>query len=65
MVTQLELGELREDNGGIPSLILRHAGNEGLWNLAKQCGSTVAAIQKANRLNGEPESGQMLLIPVG
>ena len=65
MVTQLELGELREDNDGTPSLILRAMGEDSLWNLAKRCGSTVAAIQRANGLSGEPESGKMLLIPVG
>lgn len=64
MVTQLELGELREPDGDRPSLILRRAGKEGLWNLAKKCGSTVAAIQQANQLSGEPEEDRILLIPV-
>lgn len=64
MVTGLELGELREPDPGRPSLILRKAGSCGLWELAKTSGSTVADIQKANDLNGEPEADRMLLIPV-
>lgn len=64
VVTELELGEIREPNPNRPSIILRRAGEEGLWAIAKGCGSTVAAIQEANKLIGEPEKGQMLLIPI-
>lgn len=63
-VTGLEIGEQREPDPDRPSIILRRAGDEDLWTIAKKCGSTVPAIQKANQLNGEPESGQMLLIPI-
>ena len=64
MVTELEIGELREPDPNRPSMILRRAGDEELWALAKGYGSTVAAIQEANQLTGEPEDGQMLLIPI-
>ena len=64
MVTELELGELRQPDPNRPSMILRRAGDEGLWALAKGYGSSVAAIQEANQLTGEPADGQMLLIPI-
>lgn len=64
MVTGLVLGEenIREPNR--PSLVLRRAGKSSLWSIAKSTGSTVAAIQKANGLEGEPEESRILLIPV-
>lgn len=64
MVTALELGELSEPDPGRPSLILRRTGTDSLWNVAKQCGSTVEAIQKANNLTEEPEGDRILMIPV-
>jgi hypothetical protein len=64
MVTGLTLGDEAEPDPMRPSLILRRAGQEPLWELAKRCGSTVDAICDANDLTGEPESGRMLLIPV-
>ena len=64
VVTGLELGEKREPDESRPSLILRRAGGSGLWETAKTCGSTVAAIRNANHLQEEPEAGQMLIIPV-
>jgi len=47
-----------------PSLIVRRAGANRLWDIAKDSGSTVEAIQKVNGLQGEPAPDQMLLIPV-
>ena len=64
MVSGLELGELVEADPERPSLILKRAGDESLWEMAKCCGSTVEAITKANSLAGEPEKDRMLLIPV-
>lgn len=64
MVNGLEMGELQEADPSRPSLILRNAGGESLWELAKSSGSTVAAISAANGLAGEPAADQMLLIPV-
>ena len=65
MVTGLKLGEEQELPANRPSLILRRAGDQGLWNIAKSTGSTVEAIRKANSLEGEPEESRILLIPVG
>lgn len=64
MVTGMELGEKRNPDPARPSVILRRAGEDTLWELAKGHGSTVDAICKANRLTGEPDPKQMLLIPV-
>lgn len=64
MVTGLELGEQNKQETGRPSLILRRAGEESLWEIAKGCGSTMDAIRKANKLQGDPKDDQMLLIPV-
>lgn len=63
-VWALEMGEMREPDPERPSLILRRAGDEELWYLAKDAGSTVDAIREANGLQGDPEPGKMLLIPV-
>ena len=63
-VCAMELGEIREPDPSRPSLILKRAGEKSLWELAKENGSTVERIQAANDLQGEPESDQMLLIPV-
>lgn len=64
MITELELGETKEPDPLRPSLILRRAGENRLWDIAKECGSTVDAIRKANQLQQEPDSDRMLLIPV-
>ena len=47
-----------------PCYILRRAGKESLWQIAKTCGSTEEAIRTANGFDGEAEQGRMLLIPV-
>ena len=64
MVTGLKLGELQEPAVNRPSLILRRAGSQDLWNIAKSTGSTMDAIRQANSLEGEPTENQILLIPV-
>lgn len=64
MVRGMEVSQLREPDPDRPSLVLRRAGEETLWEIAKRTGSTVAAIQQANGLASEPEPEQMLLIPV-
>lgn len=64
MVTSLEIGEVRERDPATPSLILCRAEEEDLWDLAKRCHSTVAAITAANKLQDQPIGEQMLLIPV-
>jgi hypothetical protein len=64
MVTGLEIGEVRTPDPKRPSLILRRAGQESLWELAKGCGTTAQAIREANGLEEDPQPGQILLIPV-
>lgn len=64
MVTGMELGELRQPDPNRPSLILRRAGQQRLWDIAKESGSTVESIRRANGFQEEPAPGQMLLIPV-
>ncbi len=64
MVTGLELGELQPADPARPSLILRRAGKDNLWELAKKSGSTPERIQSINQLEDEPDPGQMLLIPI-
>lgn len=64
MVVGLTLGEATAPDPDRPSLILQRAGKKGLWTLAKESGSTMEAIRRANALEGEPEPGRMLLIPV-
>lgn len=64
MVAGLELGQQSQRDPGRPSLILRRAGEQRLWDIAKESGSTVAAIRRANALQEEAAPGQMLLIPV-
>ncbi len=64
MVKGLEYGEPVPKDASRPSLILRRAGEATLWELAKDCKSTVEAIQKANALTDEPVDDRILLIPV-
>lgn len=64
MVTALELGEEKQPDPNRPSLILRRAGEDKLWDIAKRAGATVTAIRDANDLTDEPEKQQILLIPI-
>lgn len=64
MVTGLELGEQKTPDPTRPSLVLRRAGEDDLWTIAKETGSTVELIQSANKLTAEPYADQMLLIPI-
>lgn len=64
MVMGMELGETVDPDPERPSLILRRAGEDSLWDIAKMTGSTVEAIKTANNLEQEPDSNRMLLIPV-
>lgn len=64
MVTGLEAGEVMKPDPGRPSLIIRRAGKDTLWEIAKESGSTEDAICKANHLTGDPKEDQLLLIPV-
>lgn len=64
IITALSAPEELKADPARPSLILRRAGSMSLWELAKTCGSTEELIQQANNLQGSPEPGKMLLIPV-
>lgn len=64
-VQALKLGAERAPEPEAPSVIIRAKGEqERLWDLAKRCGSTVAAIEEMNQLDSEPDSNRLLLIPV-
>ena len=62
--TAIELGEAAPPSPDRPSVILCRGEGKSLWEIAKQTGSSVEAIQKANNLEGSPAPGQMLLIPI-
>lgn len=64
VVTALQVGEAVQKDPHRPSLILRRAGHEDLWSIAKKNGSTVESIREANGLLGEPDPDKMLLIPI-
>lgn len=64
MVTGLELGEMLPPDPDRPSLILRRAGEDRLWDIAKASGSTMDAIRRINGISEEPAPDRMLLIPV-
>lgn len=60
----MELGELEKPNPNRPTLILCRKGDKNLWELAKDTGSTVEKIKRANALTEEPLGDSILLIPV-
>lgn len=64
VITECRLGEPKEMDQSRPSLIICRAENTDLWKLAKETGSTVRAIRKANKLEEEPIRGQMIIIPI-
>ena len=64
MASGIMVEQKKENDQGRPSLILRRAGTDSLWQIAKTSGSTVDLIRKANGLEGEPAWDRMLLIPV-
>jgi hypothetical protein len=64
MVSGLDLGEVVPADPARPSLVMCRKGEQSLWDLAKNNGSTVEAIKRANNIKEEPMSDRMLLIPV-
>ncbi len=65
MVHSVTLGEEHQPDPERPSVIIRaKRSDQSLWDLAKGCGSTVGAIRKMNKLEGEPDDDRLLLIPV-
>ena len=63
-VSALKIGEVQQLDPQRPSLILRKAGNQSLWAIAKSCGSTVDTVVQANSIQEAPEPDRILLIPV-
>lgn len=63
-ITGLALGEETAPDPNRPSLILRRAGQERLWDIAKATATTVEHIRQANHLADEPDENQMLIIPI-
>lgn len=63
-VTGVTVGDAKEADEDRPSLILRRLGSDRLWDIAKETGSTMAAIRKANALEEDPAPDKLLLIPV-
>ncbi len=64
MVTGVSLGQPRAKAEDRPSVVLRKADGQGLWEMAKKNGTTVEKIMDANSLTQEPEKGTWLLVPV-
>lgn len=64
MISGLAMGEIYPTDQVKPTLILRRMNTDSLWQLAKESGSTMDAIRKANQLTSDPVEGEMLLIPV-
>ena len=64
MICGMELGQVQEPDPNRPSLILCRPGRENLWSLAKRCGSTVGAIQRANNMEDDISENRILLIPI-
>ncbi len=64
VVSALEIGEARIPDPARPTIILRRAGNDSLWTIAKACGSTVDAIRQINAINDAPAPNDLLIIPV-
>ena len=64
IVTGIELGEIEKNKLNRPNLILCRAGKRRLWDIAKQCSSTVEAIKETNSLYEEPDADVILLIPI-
>jgi hypothetical protein len=64
MVTELDFDDYMPSTDDRPSLILRKAGDDTLWEVAKKYGSSVAKILDVNNLQGEPDADRMLIIPI-
>jgi hypothetical protein len=64
MITNLELGEITKPSANRPGLILCRAGSNCLWDIAKEAGTTVEAVKRANHLQDEPPADKVLIIPI-
>lgn len=64
VVSGLTMAEDVSADPNRPSLILRRAGENSLWEIARESGSTVDRIREVNGLQDQPDPGRVLLIPV-
>lgn len=64
MVTGMEIGEVRKEDSGRPSLVLRQLDGYTLWELAKNCGSTRDLICQVNEIQDDAKIDGLVLIPV-
>ncbi len=64
MVTAVKLGEKVPSDPARPSLVVRRTGEHRLWDIAKENGTTVDSIRRANGLTEEPAPDRMLLVPI-
>lgn len=64
VICGLQLEERKQEADERPAVVLRRAGQQSLWEMAKAAGSTVDAIMAANGLTGDPAPDRMLLIPL-
>ncbi len=64
MLTGISMGQVCETEEDRPAMVVRKAGRESLWTIAKKTGSTVEAIRSMNGIPGEPDPEQVLLIPI-
>ena len=64
MISGLTVGERKQMDQNAPAIIMRRMDTDCLWQLAKEAGSTMDDIRKANQLTQDPIRGQMLIIPI-
>lgn len=63
-ISQIELQGEKCNLCERPSLVLRQAGQNSLWELSKKYGSTVEGIRSINQLLDETDKNKMLIIPI-
>ena len=65
VITGLVVEEKEQQNTECPSIILKRVENQRIWDIAKECKSTVSKIKEANNMDAdELLKDQILLIPV-
>lgn len=64
MISGITIGNEIDTDHDRPAIVVRKAGGDCLWTIAKQSGSTVDAIRSMNELSAEPEPERILLIPI-
>ena len=64
MTSGIETGEMKEKDPARPSLIVRKAGNDRVWDIAKKYNASISDIQYANGDCKEFKEDQVILIPI-